>query len=75
LLSDITAQFEFDDMTEMEAKGGWQKTKGRLKQKFAALTNNDTLLWEGEKEEVMGRLQIKLGKTKEELLKIFAGLF
>ena len=75
MLSDITAQFEFEDMTDLEAKGNWQKTKGRLKQKFAALTNNDTLLWEGEKEEVMGRLQIKLGKTKEELLKIFAGLF
>jgi len=75
LSSDITARFEFDDMTEMKAKGGWQKTKGRLKQKFAALTNNDTLLWEGKKEEVVGRLQIKLGKTKEELMKIIAGIY
>lgn len=75
MLSDITAQFEFEDMTDLEAKGNWQKTKGRLKQKFADLTNNDHLLLEGKEEEVMGRLQIKLGKTKEELLKIFAGLF
>lgn len=75
MLSDITAHFEFDDMTDIEAKGNWQKTKGRLRQKFADLTNNDPLLLEGKKEEVMGRLQIKLGKTKEELQKIFGGLF
>lgn len=62
-------------MTDLEAKGNWQKTKGRLKQKFAELTKNDPMLLEGKKEEVMGRLQIKLGKTKEELQKIFGGLF
>lgn len=62
-------------MTDIEAKGNWQKTKGRLKQKFADLTNNDKLLWEGKKEEVVGRLQIKLGKTKEELTKIIAGIY
>ncbi len=62
-------------MTEEEAKGSWIKTKIRLKQKFAALTKNDNLLLEGKKEEVIGRLQIKLGKTREELSKIIAGLY
>ncbi len=54
--------------------GNWEEQKGKLKQKFAILTDNDILLVEGKKEEMMGRLQIKLGKTKEELRKILLGL-
>jgi len=55
-------------------KGNWESQKGKLKQKFAILTDNDVLLIEGKKEEMLGRLQIKLGKTKEELQKIIASL-
>jgi uncharacterized protein YjbJ (UPF0337 family) len=54
--------------------GNWEEQKGKLKQKFATLTDNDLLLVEGKKEEMMGRLQIKLGKTKEELHKLISGL-
>lgn len=61
-------------MNKIKAKGSWLKTKGRLKQKLAALTNNDMALLEGKKDEVIGRLQIKLGKTKEELIRIIEGL-
>ncbi|HAQ21387.1 MAG TPA: general stress protein CsbD [Prolixibacteraceae bacterium] len=61
-------------MKNEELKGNWIKTKGKLKQKFALLTDNDLLLEEGRKEEMLGRLQIKLGKTKEELQKIIAAL-
>jgi len=50
------------------------KVKGKLKQKFAHLTDNDFLLEDDRKEEMLGRLQIKLGKTKEELIKIIAAL-
>ena len=57
-------------MNSIELKGNWEEQKGELKQKFAALTNNDLLFTEGKKEEMMGKLQIKLGKTKEEILKI-----
>ena len=57
-----------------EVKGTWTEQKGKLKQKFAMLTNNDLLFEEGKKEEMLGRLQIKLGKTKEELLSIIAAL-
>ncbi len=53
-----------------ELKGTWNEQKGKLKQKFAFLTDNDLLFEEGKKEEMMGKLQIKLGKTKEELHKI-----
>jgi uncharacterized protein YjbJ (UPF0337 family) len=50
-----------------ELKGDWNETKGKLKQKFAMLTDNDLLLVEGKQDEMLGRIQVKLGKTKEEL--------
>lgn len=61
-------------MNTTELKGSWEEQKGKLKQKFATLTDNDLLFAEGKKEEMMGKLQIKLGKTKEELHKILAGI-
>lgn len=61
-------------MNTTEIKGNWEEQKGKLKQKFATLTDNDLLFAEGKKEEMMGKLQIKLGKSKEELHKILAAL-
>lgn len=52
----------------------WEEQKSKLKQKFVALTDNDLMLEEGKKEELLKKLQIKLGKTKEELRKIIAAL-
>lgn len=60
------------NITELE--GSWNETKGKLKQKFAYLTDNDLLFKEGQKEEMLGKIQIKLGKTKEELAAIIAAL-
>ena len=57
-----------------ELNGNWNEIKGKLKQKFSALTDNDLLLVEGKKDELIGRLQIKLGKTKEEIRLLIAGL-
>jgi uncharacterized protein YjbJ (UPF0337 family) len=57
-----------------ELKGNWNEQKGKLIQKFAILTDNDLMFDEGKIEEMFGRLQIKLGKTKEELHKIIAAL-
>jgi uncharacterized protein YjbJ (UPF0337 family) len=61
-------------MNTIELVGNWEEQKGVLKQKFAALTDNDLLFVKGKKEEMMGRLQIKLGKTKEEIFKIIGKL-
>ena len=61
-------------METTELKGNWNEQKGKLKQKFAWLTDNDMLFENGKKEEMLGRLQIKLGKTKEDLHKIIAAL-
>jgi len=61
-------------MNTTELKGNWNETKGKLKQKFANLTDNDLMYTEGKKDEMLGKLQIKLGKTKEELHKIIEAL-
>ncbi len=57
-----------------ELKGNWNETKGILKQKFAVLTDNDLLLIEGKQDEMLGRIQVKLGKTKEEVQKLISEL-
>ncbi len=61
-------------MNSTEIKGNWNEQKGKLKQKFAVLTDNDLMYDEGSKEEMYGKLQIKLGKTKDEVRKIIASL-
>jgi uncharacterized protein YjbJ (UPF0337 family) len=50
--------------------GNWKELKGKLKQKYAMLTDDDMLLVEGKHDELMGRLQIKLGKSKEQHKKL-----
>jgi uncharacterized protein YjbJ (UPF0337 family) len=61
-------------MNTTELKGNWDEQKGKLKQKFATLTDDDLLFAEGKKDEMMGKLQIKLGKSKEELHKVISSL-
>ncbi|MFZ4520920.1 MAG: CsbD family protein [Bacteroidales bacterium] len=61
-------------MNTTEVKGNWNEQKGKLKQKFAVLTDNDLMYKEGRQDEMFGRLQVKLGKTKEELHKIISAL-
>jgi len=59
-------------MNTTEVKGNWNEQKGKLKQQFANLTDDDLMFAEGKKDEMLGKLQIKLGKTKEELHKIMS---
>ena len=61
-------------MNTTEMAGNWNEQKGKLKQKFATLTDDDLLFAEGKQDEMMGRIQKKLGKTKEELHRIIAAL-
>lgn len=53
-----------------EVKGNWNEFKGKLKQKFAELTDDDLMFEEGKKDEMLGKIQVKVGKTKEEMHKI-----
>jgi uncharacterized protein YjbJ (UPF0337 family) len=54
-------------MTNLNIKGNWNEFTGKLKQKYAELTDDDLVFEEGKEDELMGRLQKKLGKSKEEL--------
>lgn len=57
-----------------ELKGNWNEQKGKLKQRFAILTDNDLMFEEGKKEEMLGKLQIILGKSKEQMHQIIEAL-
>jgi uncharacterized protein YjbJ (UPF0337 family) len=61
-------------MNSTEILNAWEEQKAKLKQRFALLTDNDLLFIEGKKEEMYARIQKKLGKSKEELLKIIEKL-
>lgn len=61
-----------DNLTEL--KGNWKEIKGKLKQKFGMLTDSDLLFAEGKQDEMLGRLQTKLGRTKAEIHKIISEL-
>lgn len=54
-------------MDKLKLKGSWNEMKGKLKQEFADLTDNDLLYEEGKEDEFIGRLQKKTGKTKDEV--------
>lgn len=56
-------------MNKLGLKGNWNEIKGKLKQKYGQLTDDDLLFTEGKEDELYGRLQQRLGKTKDELKK------
>jgi uncharacterized protein YjbJ (UPF0337 family) len=53
--------------TNLQIKGSWNEAKGKLKQKYGQLTDDDLTFAQGKEEELLGRLQQKLGKSKEDL--------
>ena len=54
-------------MSSIINKGNWNQIKGKLKQEYAELTDDDLQFIEGKEEELLARLQEKLGKTREDL--------
>jgi uncharacterized protein YjbJ (UPF0337 family) len=52
-------------MTKLEFKGSWDEVKGKLKQKYGQLTDDDLVFAEGKDDELLGRLEKRLGQTKE----------
>lgn len=61
-------------MDFIDLKGDWELQKASLKQKFAKLTENDLLHLDANKDVILGKLQISLGKSKEELQLIIDNL-
>lgn len=54
--------------TKLKLKGSWNEVKGKIKQKYADLTDDDLKYEEGMDDELIGRLQKKTGKTKDQLI-------
>jgi uncharacterized protein YjbJ (UPF0337 family) len=61
-------------INNIKLKKNWNEQKGKLKQKFAVLTDNDLLFETGKEDEMLGKIQIRLGKTKDQLRKLMASL-
>jgi uncharacterized protein YjbJ (UPF0337 family) len=61
-------------MVKIKAKGDWNVLKGKLKQKFASLTDDDLMFIKGKEEELIGRIQQKIGRTKQEIYDLLARL-
>lgn len=61
-------------MVKLTVKGDWNVIKGKLKQQFAHLTDEDLLFIKGKEEELIGRLQQRIGKTKQEIQDLLASL-
>jgi uncharacterized protein YjbJ (UPF0337 family) len=71
----IVSQFKINKMlNKTEVTGNWNEQKGKLKQKYAILKDNDLMFAEGKMDEMLGRLQVILGKSEEELKAIIEAL-
>ncbi|WDF68750.1 CsbD family protein [Sphingobacterium oryzagri] len=55
-------------MDKLDLKGKWNELKGKVKQEYAEWTDDDLKYEEGQDEELLGRMQQKLGKTREEVI-------
>lgn len=55
-------------MDRLQIKGNWNEVKGKLRQEYGDLTDDDLQYAEGKEEELLGKLQQKTGKTREELI-------
>ncbi|RCH54932.1 general stress protein CsbD [Mucilaginibacter hurinus] len=55
-------------MDKLEVKGGWNELKGKIKQAYGDLTDDDLKHEEGKDDEFLGRLQQKTGKAREDLV-------
>jgi uncharacterized protein YjbJ (UPF0337 family) len=60
-------------MNKLQIKGSWNEVKGKLKQQFGNLTDDDLTFADGKEDELLGRLQKRLGKSKEDIRKMIEG--
>ncbi len=56
------------DSTKLKLKGNWNELKGKIKQQYGGLTDDDLVYEEGKDDELVGRLQKKIGKTKDQVI-------
>ena len=56
-------------MSDLKLKGTWNELKGKVKQAYGDLTDDDLVREEGKDDEMLGKLQQKTGKSRDELVK------
>lgn len=56
------------DSTGFKLKGNWNELKGKIKQQYGELTDDDLIYEEGKDDELVGRIQKKIGKTKDQVI-------
>lgn len=56
------------DIITEKLKGNWNQIKGKLKEKYGDLTDNDLIYEDGKEDQILGTIQEKVGTTKEELI-------
>lgn len=61
-------------MDKLDFKGKWNELKGKAKQEYGELTDDDLTYEEGKEDELVGRIQQKLGKAREEVVDWLKGL-
>jgi uncharacterized protein YjbJ (UPF0337 family) len=61
-------------MNKLQLQGSWNEIKGKLKKKFGALTDDDLAYTRGQEDELVGKIQKRLGKTRDEVRKILQQL-
>jgi len=61
-------------MEKLKIKGDWNVLKGKLKQRYANLTDDDLLFLKGKEEELIGRIQQKIGMTKQQVRDLLSKL-
>jgi len=55
-------------MDSLDLKGKWNELKGKVKQQYADLTDDDLAYQDGQDDELLGRIQQKLGKSREQVI-------
>jgi len=74
LLLNHTQKTKEDKMDSLEIKGKWNEIKGRLKKSYAELTDDDLIYMEGKEDEMLGKIQQRTGKSRDELVKFIKDL-
>ncbi len=62
-------------MNKLTLKGDWNVAKGKLKQKYAQLTDDDLVYEKGREDELLGRVQKRVGQTREEVERVVGEIF
>jgi len=64
-----TKHLNKNTMSDLKLKGSWNELKGKVKQAYGDLTDDDLIREEGKDDELLGKLQQKTGKGRDELVK------